>query len=108
MPFGLQPQDVIIILIVAFFIFGPKKLPEIGRYVGKTITEFRVGTRELTENLRDEAGKPVSSHPSQEHPSNAGNFCTRCGVPNAPEGRFCENCGTPLTEADIKTEKEAE
>ena len=52
MPFGLQPIHLIAILVVALLIFGPKRLPEIGRYIGKTLTEFRAGTQELTHNLR--------------------------------------------------------
>jgi sec-independent protein translocase protein TatA len=37
----LTPQHLIIILIVALFIFGPKKLPELGQGLGKGIRSFR-------------------------------------------------------------------
>ena len=106
MPFGLQPLHLIIILVVALLIFGPKRLPEIGRYIGKTLTEFRAGTQELTQNLREEISQPVQSQtapptPSQPTPTvsaDAGNFCTKCGVPNAVEAQFCGNCGNALAE----------
>ncbi|HSU61913.1 MAG TPA: twin-arginine translocase TatA/TatE family subunit [Bryobacteraceae bacterium] len=37
----LQPTHLLIILIVALFIFGPKKLPELGQGLGKGIRSFR-------------------------------------------------------------------
>ncbi|UCZ52462.1 twin-arginine translocase TatA/TatE family subunit [Bacillus shivajii] len=44
---------LILILIIALIIFGPKKLPEMGRAVGDTLKEFKKSTKELT-NDRDE------------------------------------------------------
>lgn len=41
--------ELIVILVVALLIFGPKKLPEIGRAFGKTIKEFRKATKEIIE-----------------------------------------------------------
>lgn len=39
--FGLGWAEVVIILIVAIFIFGPKKLPELGSSLGKTLRGFK-------------------------------------------------------------------
>lgn len=39
--FGLGTQEIIIILGIALFIFGAKKLPEIGKGLGKSIREFK-------------------------------------------------------------------
>ena len=49
MPFGFHGLDLIIILVIALLIFGPKKLPEMGASVGKSIKEFKKGMAELTE-----------------------------------------------------------
>jgi sec-independent protein translocase protein TatA len=108
MPFGIQPIHLIIILVVALLIFGPKRLPEIGRYIGKTLTEFRAGTQELTQNLREEISQPIpppqptpapaAAEPASTASADAGNFCPKCGKPNAPEARFCGNCGNALAE----------
>jgi len=57
MPFGLQPWHIIVILIVALIIFGPSRLPELGKNLGKAIMEFRRGTRELTESFKTEITK---------------------------------------------------
>jgi TatA/E family protein of Tat protein translocase len=48
MIFGnFSPQEFILIFLVALILFGPKKLPEIGRKVGKALTEFRRASSEL-------------------------------------------------------------
>ena len=48
---------LILIIILALILFGPKKLPELGRAVGQTLREFKTSTRELTNN--DEESKDV-------------------------------------------------
>ncbi len=47
--FGLHMPELIIILVVALLIFGPKKLPEMGSSIGKSIKEFRKGMNELSQ-----------------------------------------------------------
>lgn len=46
---GFHGLDLIVILVIALLIFGPKKLPEMGSAIGKSIKEFRKGMNELTE-----------------------------------------------------------
>lgn len=45
---GFHGIDLIVILVIALLIFGPKKLPEMGSAVGKSIKEFQKGMKELT------------------------------------------------------------
>ena len=45
---------LILIFIVALIIFGPKKLPELGRAVGQTLSEFKKSARELTSDVVEE------------------------------------------------------
>ena len=45
---------LILILVLALIIFGPKKLPEIGRAFGQTLREFKKSTRELTNDVMDD------------------------------------------------------
>src|SRR3954447_14562046 len=40
-------QEMVIIFIVALVLFGPRKMPELGRTIGKAITEFRRASNEL-------------------------------------------------------------
>ena len=41
MPFGVGPTELIILLIVVLLLFGAKRVPEIGRSVGKGMREFK-------------------------------------------------------------------
>lgn len=45
---------LILILVLALIIFGPKKLPEVGRAFGETLREFKKSTRELTSDVTEE------------------------------------------------------
>jgi len=56
MPFGFHGLDLVVILVIALLIFGPKKLPEMGSAIGKSIKEFRKGMSELT-SPKDEHGE---------------------------------------------------
>lgn len=48
-----SPQDLFLILIVAVFVFGPKRLPEIGEAFGKTIQSFKGAVNENKQVLAD-------------------------------------------------------
>ncbi len=45
---------LVLILVIALIIFGPKKLPELGKAVGQTLREFKSSTRELTKDVVEE------------------------------------------------------
>src|ERR1700755_1310796 len=46
--------ELIIILVIALIIFGPRKLPELGRSLGRSINEFKKASNELRSTLEDE------------------------------------------------------
>ena len=47
-------QEMIIIFILALVLFGPKKLPELGRTIGKALTEFRRASSDLKASFERE------------------------------------------------------
>ncbi len=55
MPIGFHPLELIIILVVALLIFGPKRLPEMGASIGKSIKEFQKGMRDLQAPKEEES-----------------------------------------------------
>ena len=53
--FGLgHGPELIFLFVIALLIFGPKKLPEMGRSIGKTVTEFRKGISEMGKEKEQE------------------------------------------------------
>lgn len=44
--------EIVVILLIALLVFGPKKLPEIGRTLGKTISELRRASREFSSSIQ--------------------------------------------------------
>jgi sec-independent protein translocase protein TatA len=51
-PLGMP--DLIVIFVIALIIFGPRKLPELGRSLGRSINEFKKASNELRSTLEDE------------------------------------------------------
>lgn len=59
------PTEMIIILVAILLLFGPKKLPDLSRAIGKSIGEFKRGRREVDDELKklneeDESAKTQS------------------------------------------------
>lgn len=51
---GLGFQEMLLIFVIALIVFGPRKLPEIGRTMGRAFGEFRRATDELKNSLETE------------------------------------------------------
>src|SRR5579862_1371785 len=47
-------SEMLVIFIIALLVFGPKKLPELGKSLGKGIREFKKATEELKANWEDQ------------------------------------------------------
>lgn len=60
----LTPQHLLIILAVALFVFGPKKLPELGQGLGKGIRSFKESLKTATEEP-EKIERPVASTTSE-------------------------------------------
>lgn len=61
----LGPAEILVILVVALLVFGPKRLPEVGRQVGRGLKELR----KLQDTVRDEINDVLHHDEDDEPPS---------------------------------------
>ncbi len=54
---GLGAPELIVILIIALLVFGPKRLPDMGRSLGKAIREFRNAGKEIQNDIVESIDK---------------------------------------------------
>lgn len=60
---NLGAPELILVLVLALIIFGPGKLPDLGKAVGKTIREFRRSSSEIMEEVESSASKDKKEEP---------------------------------------------
>jgi sec-independent protein translocase protein TatA len=108
--FGLQPIHLLFVAVVALVIFGPRRLPKLGHWLGKTFQEFRNGAKQMAEQINEEsAPQPAtetrsntqraspSSSVSLQQPDTTGGSCPSCKASNPSGSKFCGQCGAQLT-----------
>jgi len=95
----LGTQEMIFIFLLALLLFGPKKPPEIGRTVGKALTEFRRASSELKstfdreiKNLEEETGVKDVLDPNQ-YPSYDNDYSSYQGTTPAYESPYSPEDG---------------
>lgn len=67
MPTSLGPAEILVILVVALIVLGPKKLPEAGRQVGKAIAEVRKWSQGFQDEIKT-VMEPEATRPSYTQP----------------------------------------
>jgi sec-independent protein translocase protein TatA len=68
MPFGIGTVEIVIILIFALVIFGPKRLPELGRSMGKGIREFKNSVTSDKDDDDDDVRELEHSRDAEDRP----------------------------------------
>ena len=70
--FGIGMPELLIILVVALLVLGPKRLPEVARSLGRGLAEFRRASSELRQSLsvppEDPTPKSVDKTPAEANP----------------------------------------
>jgi TatA/E family protein of Tat protein translocase len=66
MPFGISIWELLILLVVLLLVFGAKRLPEMGRSLGKGMREFKEGVTGVEESVSTATPAPA---PPQELPA---------------------------------------
>ncbi len=52
--FGLGIPELLVIFVIALIVFGPKKLPDLGRSIGRAMAEFKKAADEFQDSVREE------------------------------------------------------
>ena len=53
--FGLQPLHIVVIVVLALLIFGPSRIPEVARSLGRSVVEFQRAATSIPEEMRKAA-----------------------------------------------------
>ena len=74
MPTSLGPAEIVVILVVALIVLGPKRLPEAGRQVGKALAEVRRWSSDVKSEIRSavDVEPPGFPPPAPEPPPGVG------------------------------------
>jgi sec-independent protein translocase protein TatA len=86
-PIGMP--EMVVIAVIALIIFGPRKLPELGKSLGKSIAEFKRASNELKNTLEDEIRTEElqdARKSAQVPPTPAGPSPTAAPATAAPDG----------------------
>jgi sec-independent protein translocase protein TatA len=59
MPVSVGPTELIIVLVIALLVLGPKRLPEVGRSVGRGMREFKDSISGVTRDEDEDDAKPL-------------------------------------------------
>lgn len=62
---GIGAQEILLILLIIILLFGARKIPEIARGLGKSMSEFKKGLREVDEEIKKEE-EPQKREPPEK------------------------------------------
>jgi len=106
--FDLGIQELIVIFVVALIVFGPKRLPELGKTLGKGLFELKKAMEGIKEQMSEEAESthtPTNTLPSPEEKRDEGNAQSDSAyaLPQSPPGHEGQEAGG--ASADSKGEE---
>ena len=71
MPLGIGPLELIIVLVIALVIFGPKRLPDLGRSLGTGMREFKDSITGSSKDDDDDPALPSAQADDPARPDDA-------------------------------------
>ncbi|MYD61897.1 MAG: twin-arginine translocase TatA/TatE family subunit [Gemmatimonadetes bacterium] len=72
--FGMGPWEIVMILVVVLLVFGAKRIPEIAQSLGKGITEFKRGVKDVQSEIENNVNTdlPPEQQPAQTTQTTSG------------------------------------
>ena len=90
--FGIDFEELIVLAVLAFILFGPQKLPEYAQKLGHLVARLRQASSEMTQQFQ-----PLQN-PVEPPQIFQGLTCPHCQQKIAPEFTYCPKCGHHLKE----------
>jgi sec-independent protein translocase protein TatA len=94
--FGYNFGTLIIILVIALLLFGPKRLPELGESLGKAIKGFKKAHDDPESIITKSETPGETTAQTGAAPTTT---CTQCHKESSGEFAFCPHCGSRITKA---------
>ena len=92
--------ELIIIFVIALIIFGPRKLPELGRSLGKSLAEFKRASNELKSTLEEEIRLDEQRATLESAKAGAQSPSPPVAVPSSPGAATRADEPPPIRSAD--------
>ena len=102
--FGIGAGEFILIMIVGLIVFGPSKLPEIGRSLGKMIHEFRKAQAALTATISEVDDTPSKPAAAQTTSATSSNSTTSITPATQTTSSASTKVDTQKAESTVKTQ----
>jgi TatA/E family protein of Tat protein translocase len=99
---SIGPQEILIVLVIALIVLGPKKLPEMARSLGRGVKEFKEGINDddTVDVTADEEDEPVSSRIHELPPADLPPAAPPPEPVSAPEPATAPAAGSDKPAAD--------
>lgn len=90
--FGYGWGPILLILLIALLLFGPRRLPELGDSIGKAIKSFKKAHDEPEAEVKGTIPPSTASAPQM-------NVCSQCQKQYTGDVTFCPHCGNRVAKA---------
>lgn len=97
--FGIGMTELVVILVIALLIFGPNKLPELARSLGRGFGEFRRASYDLRESLMQATEEPPEPTPRTREQASAPPPRDQADAPPPPPAAAAASDSAPGTDA---------
>jgi len=102
--FGISMEELLVLAVLAFILFGPQKLPEYAEKLGRLVAKIRAASAEATQQLQNPFQYPPEPNPPEQpdlpNPDRQTalwapkrTVCPHCGETLEKDWTFCVNCG---------------
>jgi sec-independent protein translocase protein TatB len=92
--FGISFEELVVLAVLAFILFGPQKLPEYAETLGRFMAKMRQTSSELTRQYQN----PFQYPPEPTPPPISESVCQYCQQKVSLEFTFCPKCGHRIKE----------